>query len=512
MVKASAEGLGGVVASEHGLASFVGARILSAGGNAVDAAVATSLALAVLVPHLGGVGGDFFMLYRSPDGRVYHVNGSSIAPKGMSVEEFKRRGLESVPERGVLSALVPGMLKGLYESWRRFGSLEWSELVRPARDLASRGFPLPRSTSRAVYLLRGCLEKDPGSRQAVLRHLLADPGTPVRLPGLASLLAGYAEDPEYPYRGDPAEALEEYVSSRGGLITAEDLRALRAEALDPVSMEYGDSRIYEMPPNTQGITTFHVLMFLQDLGGMKGLGPLSAERAERLASAARIAYTIRDEHLGDPRYMKLGVEELLDTARLRSLASITEEFSGRSGTPRGFDTTFFAVADGEGGVVAGIQSLFQAFGSCVTEPTFQITLNNRALGFTLEEGKPSTLRPGAKPLHTLSALIVEDLNGGRVAALGASGGHLRPQQHALFVTNLEDYRMDVLEAINIPRAVWDPGRNTIIYEDGWEPREGWEKVARIGVANAVEVVGNTKKEYTDGRSEGLPVAAYHGSR
>ncbi|GBF09605.1 gamma-glutamyltranspeptidase [Aeropyrum pernix] len=498
MAKASAESLGGAVASEESIASYIGAGILSSGGNAVDAAVATSLALTVLIPHLGGVGGDFFMLYRSPEGRVFFVNGSGFAPRRLTREEVLGRGLKEIPESGPLSPTTPGYLAGLYHSWRSFGAMEWASLVKPARLLASRGFPLPPSTARSLKLRRECLEADPGSREAVLKALPREEGSPARLPGLAALLSGVEEDPLYLYRGEPAEALEEYLASIGGVMGAEDLAGTRGFTAEPLYSEYRGWKVWEMPPNTQGITTLHLLMLLEEEEPPE---PFSTERVDILTGLARMAYSIRDRYVGDPRYMPIDPHELARKETLLKLLGQEES----NGSKAAGDTTFFAVADREGGIVAGIQSLFYPWGSCVTEPRFQVTLNNRARGFTLKEGLPSTLRPGAFPLHTLSSVIMEQRE--RVIALGASGGHLRPQQHALFVTNIVDYGMNVLDAINAPRAVWDPGRGEILCEEGFGCRPSWRKVERIGVANAVEVVGSVKRGYTDIRGDGLPAVA-----
>ncbi len=499
---ASTSSLGGVVASESSLASAIGASVLASGGGAVDAAVAVGLSLAVVVPHLGGVGGDFFMLYRSPEGRVYFVNGSGFSPARLSRDEVLGRGLNSIPTEGPLAATVPGLFGGLYEAWRRFGRLEWAGLVARARRLAAGGFPLPRGTWRSAKARRECLERDPGSREALKDILIGEPGGAVRMPGLAALLEGVEEDPWYFYRGEPAEALEEYLASIGGVMTGEDLRSYRPLTAEPLEGEYRGWRLYEMPPNTQGATTLHLLYMLEE-EGVEG-GPSSRERAVQLGRLARVAYAVRDLHLGDPRYMSLGPEKLASREEFRRLAS--QVSSGqRAASPGGGDTTFFAIADGEGGIVAGIQSLYYPWGSCVTEPRFQITLNNRALGFTLDEGLPRSLRPRARPLHTLSAVLME--GEGRIVALGASGGLLRPQQHALFVTNIIDYGMGVHEAINASRALWDPWRDAIICEEGFECPEGGVRVERIGVANAVEVVGAVKHGYTDKRGEGLPAPA-----
>ena len=536
----------GVVASEVAAASGVGAAVLAAGGNAVDAAVATSLALAVTVPHLGGVGGDFFMLYRDPDGRVHYVAGNGQAPRLLSRDLLLGLGWREVPERGPLSPVVPGMLGGLYEAWRRFGAMEWRDLVEPAARLAQEGFPAPESLARAVEANRECLSRDRGSRVYLA---VEGPGSPVRLPGLAALLRGVAEDPWFLYRGEPAEALESYMASVGGLIDTSDLRSYRPEIGEPLRGEAFGATVYETPPPTQGATALHLMYLAEEAleaAGVERPGP--AEAALAVLASARDAYLVRDTLIGDPRYMEVSPWELADRSRLPSLIERARTAVGASEAPGGGgDTTFFAVADPEGGIVAGIQSLFYPFGSCVTEPRFTITLNNRARGFTLAGGLPRTLRPGAKPLHTLSAVIAEAGEtvrprprgargeGPAVVALGTSGGHYRPQMHAYFAALALAGGLGPLEAINADRILWNPETGALVYEGGMRrlaeclltgqgcPKglEGLAARARdslkpgkaveapaLGVASSVDYARGYAGGYTDRRGEGVPVPSW----
>ncbi len=161
----------GVVASEHPLASIAAAKVLEAGGNAVDAAVAASFVLAVTLPHLGGVGGDFFALVRGRDGAVRFFNGSCGAPRRLTLDLLEERGLGAVPERGPLSINVPGMVEGLHLMWRRLGTLEWRRLVEPAAELAERGFPASYSLARSVEANRELLAADEGSRRAYVQQV-----------------------------------------------------------------------------------------------------------------------------------------------------------------------------------------------------------------------------------------------------------------------------------------------------------------------------------------------------
>mgnify|MGYP001772507678 CR=1 FL=1 len=500
MARAYAAGLGGVVASEEPLASYIGARILELGGNAVDAAVSTSFALSILVPHLGGVGGDYFALIMTPDGKVEALNGSGASPSRLSLELLEERGLSAI-ERGPLSIVVPGMVGALYELWRRYGSLEWSKLLEAPARLAREGFPAPPSLASAIKAYRGVLEADRGSREAYLEWAVED-WSLYRLPGLARLLEELSEDPRALYEGKPAEAIVEYVSERGGVLDLNDMKSYRPEWVEPLKSSYKGWELYEIPPNSQGVVSLYILKLLEEKPLYK---PLSMERFKAIVDLAIPCYKWRDLNIGDPRYMRIPLDKLLDSHVLEEIMRIKAEWKG--GGMSGGDTTFYAVVDRDGMVVAGIQSLFYPFGSGLTEPKYQVTLNNRASGFTLQKGLPNTLGPSKKPLHTLSALIMRSEASGRTVALGASGGHYRPQLHAIFVTNIVDYGMSIEEAINSPRAAWDWSTGRLVAERdlGWSHSEA-VVVDRIGVANAVEVKGRVKGGATDRRGDGIPIA------
>lgn len=370
----------------------------------------------------------------------------------------------------------------------------------------------------------------------------------MRLPGLAALLKGVAEDPWFIYRGEPAEALEDYMASVGGLMDTGDLKAYKPDLGEPLRGEAFGATIYETPPPTQGATALHVIYMAEEAleaAGIEKPGPMEAALA--VLVAARDAYLLRDTLIGDPRYMDVQPWELAERERLPRLIERAKAFLGAAPANGEGDTTFFAVADGEGGVVAGIQSLFYPFGSCVTEPRFTVTLNNRARGFTLTKGFPRSLRPGAKPLHTLSAMIVEatetvrprpwgpEHEGPSVAAIGTSGGHYRPQMHGYFATLALAGRLGPFEAVNAERLLWNPEKGVLVYEPGMEelarcaatghgcpagleslaatarerlsPR-GAEPARALGVASAVDLASGYAGGYTDRRGEGVPVASW----
>ncbi len=508
--------LRGVVASEHPLASVIGTEVLRKGGNAVDAAIATSFALTVVLPHLGGIGGDFFALVRDPNGRIHFINGSGPAPRRLNRALILRQGYESMPTHGPFSISVPGLVDGLHLLWKKFGSIEWRDLIIPAAKLARDGFPVSRSLSGALTTLREELVRDYGSRMTYYpRGFTPRVGEVISFEGLARALECVSEDPRCFYESDVAEKLVSYVKSLGGVLELTDLKNYRAEVGDPIRTEFRGKLVYEMPPNTQGITTLHLLRLLED-ADLSRVKPLSPQRLWLYLSAARVAYRIRDQYITDPRYMRVSISELLSHKFIDGLKEelrkvLEEEIEEGESSVSGGDTTFFAVADSEGWIVAGIQSLFYPFGSYVTEPTYGVTLNSRASSFSLTLDHVNCLEPGKKTMHTLSAMIVvggdED-----VLALGLSGGHFRPLLHAELLTNIIDYGMDPQEAIEHPRFIWHLWTRKVDYEEGYstEGLRNYElrKLAypsRLGVAAAVELKGKVIAGYTDIRGDGIPV-------
>ena len=477
------------VAAEHPAAVLAAVKILESGGNAVDAAVAASLVLGVVQPHLGGVGGDFFAVVWD-GGRVWAVDGAGPTPAGLSLEVTG--GV--VPGSGPLSVTVPGMVDGLYRLWVEAGSLAWEDLVLPAARLAFEGFPRHPELERALTARRGVLEGDPGSRR-LLESL--ERGR-VRLPGLGRLLRLIAEDPRAFYEGDPARRITSYVQERGGVLSVSDLAVYRARLVEPVSLEAFGCRLFELPPPTQGVTGLHLVRLLEEHYESGAPEPFSRKRGEALLSASRVAYWARDNMLADPERGGAGVEEIL------AVRSAPPSREGR-GNGVGGDTTFYVIATRDM-VVAGIQSLYHHFGSGVTEPYYMVTLNNRARDFSSDPSHPNRLEPLKRPRHTLSALIAECDD--RILALGASGGNFRPQQHALLYTNIAAHGMGLNTAINAPRLLWDPETGRVINE-GWDyegERLMWPS-RRTGVAaGAIVYKGDGRIEaYSDPRGVGVHV-------
>jgi len=490
-------GRNAVAATEHPLASMAAYRAMRDGGNAFDGAAAASFVLAVTQPQLNGLGGDFFgLFYHGKEGRVYCLNSSGWAPSSVSVESVRSAGHASVPMFGHGSAVIPGYVRGVYEMQKRFGVLEFSRSLGDATRLAEEGFPIGEYLVRAIAASRQALSGE--AMRTFGRDGAAPPvGSLLKQERLASTLREIArEGPDAFYRGRPAKALREEMARGGIEVGEEDLAAFEPEWVEPLKMRYGDADVLEVPPNSMGATTLLILKLLGQVD-TRSLGPRSAERVQATVEAAKVAYATKDRELGDPRFGRFSLEEFL---RSRGDAGVQKKIDKA-------DTTYFAVADDQGNVLSCIQSIFHHFGSRVFLEDSGFFLNNRASAFAMEG--PNMVEPRKRPLHTLSSLML--LREGRPAfATGASGGDYRPQQHALLVTNLVDYSMNLEQAIDFPRFLWDGWRGVRI-EEGYT---GLEKLAmkhsvigypgETGVAQGVEVMEQCVKGVCDIRGEGIP--------
>lgn len=498
----------GVVASEHPLASIVGANVLRSGGNAVDASVAVGFTLSVVLPHLSGLGGDFFAIIKDPNDNIYVINGSGYSPRGLTLEFMMERGFNAMPIHSSYSITIPGMVDGIYGLWSKFGSIDWEKLIQPAIRIASKGFPTTRSLCNALKNYCDKLANDYGSRTTYLSGSLPSEGDVIGFKGLAKALELISDDPRNFYEGDIAVRIIDYLKSKGGVIELDDFKNYHHEWQNPIKINYRDKIIYEMPPNSQGVTTLHIIKLIEDID-FNRINCKSIDRIKVLVDASKAAYYIRDKFVSDPKAMKIHVNEMLsakfiDKMKKMQMGSLDEK------TLKDADTTFYAIADSEGWLISCIQSIFHHFGSCITEPTYNITLNSRASSFSLDYEHVNRLEPRKKPLHTLSAIILKDDL--KWIGIGLSGGNYRPLLHAQLLNLIIDYKMHPQASIEHPRFRWQPYTNIIEYEAGFKGKEindyqlrQVEYPSRIGVAAIVELKGKVKAGYTDIRGDGLPI-------
>jgi gamma-glutamyltranspeptidase/glutathione hydrolase len=440
------------IATEHPLASKSGSEAMQAGGNAFDAAVAASFTLSVVLPHLSGLGGDFFALfYEGKSGKVRCLNGSGWAPSGSTVEALRARGLDKMPLYGPTSVVVPGLVGGVEELHRKFGNAEFGPLLKRAVELSEGGFPVSLGLARALARYNVDLPRD------ALLAFGADglgpaPGDILRERALAERLKEIADGgSEEFYRGAAADEIKEAIGAEGLEIERDDF-AFSPEWVEPLEVEYHGQRVFEVPPNSMGAAA---LMILKEIESREPPAADSLERVRQMTEATRVALAAKDEFIGDPRFVAFDLKDFLDS-----------RLGPRSIGVSDGDTTYFAIADGEGNLLSCIQSLFHPFGSRIYLKKSGFFLNNRASAFKLEG--PNRLAPKKRPVHTLSALLLsKDRGESPYLAMGTSGGEHRPQLHALFVTNVVDYSMDVEGALNFPRFVWESAWSTIPRAKGW---------------------------------------------
>lgn len=486
------------VASEQPLASLAGYDVLRSGGNAFDAAVATSFTLAVTFHPAGGLGGDFFgMFYEAKTGKVHCLNSSGWSPSGLTLDLVRSKAGGKIPQFGPLACVVPGYTSGVWEMHRKFGSLDFKGLLRSPIEFASRGFPAGEGVCRSVAGAYADLSKEaraifaPGGK-------LPEPGAWIRQEALGRVISEVAASgPRAFYASWPAERIASALDSLGVPCTPADFADFEPEWTTPLTLDYRGTRVYEVPPNSMGATSLLILKLLSS-SDLPSMGPLSKERIEATMAAVLPAYARRDEMLGDPRFGRID----LDVFMSEDNDSEYPQSNIRSG-----DTTAFSVADAEGNVVSGIQSLFSHFGSRVFVPECGIALNSRASGFSTSG--PNKVEPRKRPLHTLSSMILER-DGRPYLAIGASGGDYRPLQHALFVTNSVDYSMPAEENVAHPRFLWG-GSKTVLIERGYElPLGGGYDIQNLpmpgktGVCQAVEIAGRYRKAVCDIRGDGIP--------
>lgn len=463
---------------------------MASGGNAFDAAVAASFALGVLLPHLSGLGGDFFALfYDAKAGRVRCLNASGWAPSGMTVEAVLSRHPGGMPSLGAYSVVVPGLVGGVGELHARHGTVEFGRLLAPAVRLAEEGFPASPSLSRALRATIGALP-----REAQLAFGDGDglpPGGRLRQARLGQTLRDVAErGAEGFYGGRASKELVEVLEAGGMHSLPRDFN-FEPEWVDPLEMEYRGTKVFEVPPNSMGAAA---LFILRRLEGAAPPPPDSAERVAMVTEATKAALRAKDRLIGDPRFVGFDLETFLEKG----------ESADRPKASAG-DTTYFAVADAEGNLLSCIQSLFNPFGSRLYLPQSGFFLNDRASAFALQG--PNQVAPCKRPVHTLSAMLLSREGGAPYMAMGTSAGERRPQLHALFVSNVVDYSMDLEAALGYPRFVWD-GEETVV-EEGYKVRDadGVRVVPyphRQGVAQGIEIALEGKKAVCDVRGDGEP--------
>jgi gamma-glutamyltranspeptidase / glutathione hydrolase len=445
----------GIVATSQVQASQAGAEILSRGGSAIDAAIAANATLGVMEPDMNGIGGDLFAIYwDAKTGKLYGLNSSGWAPKSLTIEHLKSKGETTMPGAGIDSVTVPGAVEGWNQLHQRFGRIAWKDLFAPAIFYAENGFAVQEMIGADWKASQPKLERDPESRRVFLVHDQAPHmGELFKNPDVAQALGLIAsEGPQAFYSGAIARAILATEREFGGSMQADDLKEFTAEWVEPISITYRGWKVYELPPNAQGMAALEMLNIMEQFQPAKA-GPLSTEEIHQRIEAMKLAYADLARYNADPRFAQVPVSGLLSKEYAKQRARLIDlekaNCNPRAGQPPASDTTYLTAVDREGNIVSLIQSNFSSFGSGITVRGMGFALQNRGALFMLDPSKPDALAPRKRPFHTIIPAFME--HGDDHIGFGIMGGANQPLAHAQFVSNVVDYGMNLQAAMETAR-------------------------------------------------------------
>ncbi len=493
-------GVTAAVSAGHPLAAAAGHEVLVRGGNAIDAAIAMAGVLAVVRPHMNGVGGDAFMIYHeAASGRVYAMNGSGRAGALATPAFFTERELDQVPGTGPLSVSVPGAVAAWVDALDRFGSRPLAELLEPAIGYARDGFPV--STRLAGDIAGSSRSLNDHARDLYLPDGAPPPvGSLLRNPALATTLERIARSGRDGfYKGFVADHIGAFLEAEGGYLRASDLAAHATTWVEPLRGDYEGLTMLVLPPNTQGIAQLQLLEMSKSFD-MKGMGHNTAGYLHTLIELKKLAFADRDQWAADPEHSDIPLDLLLDRDYLARRSDMVDPSAAAASRTTGAgaevavsgggsrddsgDTVYLTAVDQWGNAVSWIQSLFAGFGSGLLEPETGIVLHNRGALFNLRGGHPNIIAPGKRPYHTLSPMMALREDGSFAFTLGTPGGDSQPQSLTQIVNNLLLFDMTPQAAIEAPRFRSYDGLG-VAFED----RVATSVLAELGaLGHQVEVV------------------------
>lgn len=475
-----------MVSSVHPTASEVGISILRRGGNAVDAAVAVGMALAVVHPSAGNIGGGGFMVIRLADGTVRAIDYREAAPAASTEDMYLDAEGRLTPRSvtGHLSAGVPGSVAGMAAAHRELGRLPWAEVLDPAIRLARKGFVLDRHRSRSLRSAARRLAGFEASRRQFLHPNGDAPpeGALLRQPDLARTLQAIADSgPRVFYEGYVADLIVTEMRRGGGLITKADLASYRPYWRDPIVIRYRGHTIYSMPPaSSGGVTMGEILNILENAGPLPPYG--TVEHVHLMAEAMRRGFIDRNRFLGDPDYVEMPLDRLLSkdyAARLLEgidLQWATPTANLSPAVAEGGHTTHYSVVDAEGNAVSVTTTINLGYGSGVTVAGAGFLLNDemddfaaapgQPNAFGLVQGRANSIAPGKRMLSSMTPTIVLDPMGELLMIVGSPGGSTIITTVTQVVSNVIDHGMSLAEAIAAPRVHHQALPDQIYYERG----------------------------------------------
>ena len=446
----------GMAATSHPLATQTAISILKNGGNAIDAAIAANAVLGLVEPTGCGIGGDLFAIIWSADEKkLFGLNSSGPAPKNISINKLKQKGLEKIPPYGPLPVTVPGAVAGWVSIHKKFGLLEFNELFNDAINYAENGFPvtelvsyyLERSSEifaaypnfKDVWMPNG---KTPKKGEIFINKNLAE--------NYKEIANTYGKSF---YSGKIAENIVNTVNAQGGFFSMSDLNSFEPEWINPVSTNYRGYDVWELPPNGQGIAALQILNILERFD-IESMGFGTSDYIHLFTEAKKIVYEDRAKYYADTNFSNIPVEKLIskeyanERSKLINLKKSSKSFN--PGNLEIGDTIYLTVADSFGNMVSLIQSNYRGMGSGVVPDNTGFMLQDRGEMFSLDPNHMNSLMPGKRPFHTIIPAFVTK-NDKPFISFGLMGGAMQPQGHAQIIVNLVDFKMNLQEAGDAPR-------------------------------------------------------------
>uniref|UniRef100_UPI0035E44800 gamma-glutamyltransferase family protein n=1 Tax=Litoribacterium kuwaitense TaxID=1398745 RepID=UPI0035E44800 len=458
----------GMVATSQPLAAQAGITVMQAGGNAIDAAIATAATLTVVEPTSNGIGGDAFAIVWAK-GQLHGMNASGQSPSLLSLDVLpEENGRKTIPAHGWTPITVPGAPAGWAALHKRFGKLPFAKVLEPAIHYAKQGFPispvLGYHWERAVTAFEKVLTKEafaewcavfaPEKRAPAIGALWSSPRHAASLQEIAD---SYADSL---YSGSLADKIDQASREAGGYIRKSDLKEMAVEWVDPISVNYRGYQVWELPPNGQGIAT---LMALQMLQGDTFSETRSEKDLHVQIEAMKYAFRDTQAQVTDSRMMHVTTEQLLSKAYAQSRrALICEEAADpQAGELSTSGTVYLATADHEGNMVSFIQSNYMGFGSGIVVPGTGISLQNRGHDFSTDPSHPNVLAPKKRTYHTIIPGFITK-NEQPIGPFGVMGGYMQPQGHLQVILNLLDYKLNPQAALDAPRWQWIKEKNVLV--------------------------------------------------
>ena len=474
-------GRNGMVSAGHPLAAQAGMAILQKGGNAIDAAIATAAALNVVEPNMSGVGGDgYIMIYNRAQNKVDVCNATGAAPYATDLATYQATG---IPQKGILSVSVPGLVDGWLAAHEKYATLRLSELFAAAIDLADNGFPVSHVLSRVIAGDR--LVQEFPTSQAIFAPggKAPKPGDVIRQRDLAKTFQAIADGGRDAfYQGEIAEAIVKFSQEQGGLLSMKDLADCRSRWEEPISTSYNGHSVYEAPPNSSGHILLQELNMVEQFD-LKSLGCSTAESIHMMVEAKKLAFIDREAYMADPDHTDVPTLGLISKEYAKERAKLIDPdrasdpthgdpwvFQGGSGGAgkvtagaiKEEDTTCFVIVDRWGNAVSLLQSIQSSLGSSLVAGNTGILLNNRMTYWHLDPGHVDCLQPGKRVRHTMNPVMVFNGDGpasmGKAAGdgnlmlvCGTPGADTQVQTNMQVITHLIDFGMTVSEAVEAPR-------------------------------------------------------------